>query len=426
MKSAANSWNASAASGPAGPSGQQVAAISESVLVLNAGSSSLKFSLFDSAGAEPLAAGQVDWSGDARPAEFRVSWRGLATVREHIQAGGCAAASVHVLRVLSEGRDAGPAAITAVGHRVVHGGTALTRSVRIDDPVKSEIARLAELAPLHNVPALEVIEATEKALPSVPQIAVFDTAFFDTLPASAYIYPVPFEWFERYGVRRFGFHGISHAYCAARAADLLERDAENLRVVICHLGNGCSASAVRNGRAAATSMGFTPLDGLAMGTRPGTLDPGVLVYLQRRAGLTLDQLERALQRESGLLGVSGVSASYSEVEAAVRAGNERAGLALAIYQDRVRSTIGGFAAQLGGLDALVFTAGVGENAASLRAAVCRGLDFMGLRLDRRQNESCHPDCDIAAADSKARILVIHTREDLMIAREARRVHAGPQ
>jgi acetate kinase len=305
----------------------------------------------------------------------------------------------------------------------VQGGEKLSQSLRIDAQVLAELRRLVDLAPLHNPPALEAIAAIEGALPGVPQVAVFDTSFYATVDATHHVYPVPYEWYANWGIRRFGFHGISHAYCAARAAELLggRRD---LRVVSCHLGNGCSATASRGGAAVATTMGFTPLDGLMMGTRPGALDPGLLIHVQKHRGLTLDALDVVLNHGAGLAGVSGVSRDYRAVEAAAALGHTRARLALDIYALRVREAIGALATSLGGLDALVFTAGVGENGPALRAAVCEPLAFMGVELDPRHNASGARDRDVAAAGARVRVLVLHTEEEWMIAREVQRVLAA--
>jgi acetate kinase len=311
--------------------------------------------------------------------------------------------------------------IQAVGHRVVHGGTGFQSATRVDDDVKATIARLAKLAPLHNPPALEAIEAAQAALPGVPQVAVFDTAFFARLPPRAYIFALPYEWYENWGIRRFGFHGISNTYCAGRAPELLGRSASEFRLVTCHLGGGCSATAVRGGNAVATTMGFTPLAGLMMGTRSGSVDPGILIHLQRQCGLTVDDLDDALNHRSGLLGVSGISPDIAAVEAAAGQGNERARLAFHVFADTVRSAIGALAVTLGGVDALVFTDRVGEGSPALRAAACEGLECVGLRLDAQRNATCRPDADVATPDSPGRILVIHTLEELMIARETRRV-----
>jgi acetate kinase len=395
-----------------------------SVLVINAGSSSLKFGLFNAEAREALVSGLIDWTGGKQQADLVVRVGESEQVRTQLPASGHGAAVEEAVRRLTEsgsaisGRDG---AITAVGHRVVHGGTRFRSSVRIDQEVKAAIGNLVELAPLHNPPALEGIEAAEKALPGVPQVAVFDTAFYASLPPRAYLYPLPYEWYTDWGVRRFGFHGISHAYCAGRAAELLGARASGSRIVVCHLGNGCSATAIRDGVAVATTMGFTPLEGLMMGTRAGSVDPGVLLYVQSRRGVSTDRLDSTLNHGSGLLGVSGVSSDFRQVESAAERGNERACLALDIYADRVRAAVGSLAVTLGGIDALVFTAGVGENSASLRAAACDGLECLGLQIDPSRNASCRPDSDVAASESPARILVIHTREELLIARETLKV-----
>jgi acetate kinase len=398
------------------------------ILVLNAGSSSLKFSLFDTAADKLYGSGQLDWQAQGQAqgqADFLWQEEGGTLRRTTLEVADHGAAVDHIVNLLGQTHER----ITSVGHRIVHGGTAFSQSVRLDERVKDEIDRLSSLAPLHNPPAVKVIEAAQKHLAQTPQVAVFDTAFYAGLPPSAHVYPLPYEWYAEWGVRRFGFHGISHAYCADRAAQMLkpdrvgerlnrtESETNGRRLVICHLGNGASATAVDAGKARATTMGFTPLEGLMMGTRSGSVDPGILFYLQQEKGLDAAQMDQALNKRSGLLGVSGVSADYRQVEEAAQAGDIRARLALEIYAERVKSTVGSLAAILGGIDALVFTAGIGENAAALRAWVCQGLEFMGLALDTTANQDCQPDADIATADSAARILVIRTREDLLIARQ---------
>jgi len=395
-----------------------------SILVINAGSSSLKFGLFDAEAQQCLAAGLIDWRKDPRQAELVIHPSKGAAIRSREPVSDHRTAALHAIRRMEERSADVAEAIAVVGHRVVHGGTRFHESIRIDADVKKEISRLAELAPLHNPPALEAIEAAESAFPQVPHVAVFDTSFFASLPPYAYVYPAPYAWFSDWNIRRFGFHGISHAYCTVRAAELMGRDPTDLRLVICHLGNGCSASAVREGRAVQTSMGYTPMEGLMMGTRCGSLDPGIMLHLQQRYNLSAEQLDRALNHESGLLGVSGVSSDYRQVKIAADNGDERARLALAIFADRVRATVGGLAVTMGGIDALVFTAGIGEHSVDLRTAVCEGLQIVGLRLDSERNATCSPDADIAGSDSRGRILVLRTQEELMIAREARRVMAG--
>jgi acetate kinase len=384
------------------------------ILVLNAGSSSLKFALYDAEGKDEAVSGLLDWKGESGQATQTLNRQGVGPIRTKLDVPDYGAAVTATMQALG----AELKGVRAVGHRVVHGGTRFQSSVRIDAGVKEEINRLRELAPLHNPPALEAIRAAEGALPGVPHVAVFDTAFFTALPESAHVYPLPYEWYRDWGIRRFGFHGISHSYCAGRAAELLGGEK---RLVICHLGNGCSASAVRGGRPVATSMGFTPLEGLMMGTRCGSIDPSIPLFLQQKRALSVEQLDEQLQHASGLLGVSGVSSDYRRVEEAAESGNERARLALTMFADRVRATVGAYAATLGGIDALVFTAGIGEHSASLRARVCEGLSCVGVQLDPRLNAACRPDADCATGDSQGRVLVLGTREELMIARETRRV-----
>jgi acetate kinase len=387
------------------------------VLLLNAGSSSLKATLVESDDGKTIAAGLADWAGsvtryrytgpDGKVHSEDVSWKG------HVRA---------VERFVSDLIESKPAALSdrsglaAVGHRVVHGGQ-FTSSVRITPEIRSRINALADLAPLHNPPSLETLAAAETELPGVPHVAVFDTAFHATLPPESRTYPVPAAWTRDWGIRRFGFHGLSHAYCTRRAAEMLGRPVEELRLVICHLGHGCSAAAVRGGRCVDTTMGFTPLEGLMMGTRSGSIDPSIVLHVQRRHGLTADEVEKALNRESGLLGVSGVSGDMRQVQAAARAGQEQARLALAVYAHRVRQAIGALAVTMGGVDAVVFTAGVGEHAAEIRESICTGLECLGLEVDSAANAACQPDADIARRASRSRVLVIATREDVTMLEE---------
>ena len=389
------------------------------VLVCNAGSSSLKFSLFEAEGELLLAEGGIDWSTE--PTVLVSRHQGRPQVRRELTLRKHADAMVCILDELQAGPSPplrGREDVAAVGHRVVHGGERYTSAARITPEVERAIGELAELAPLHNPASLEVIRAVEQVLPGVPQVAAFDTAFHATLSEAARTYAVPRRWTREWGVRRFGFHGLSHAYCAGRAVEMIGR--HDLRLVIAHLGNGASISAVRNGSCIDTSMGFTPLEGLMMGTRSGTVDPGLLIYLLRRKGLDANHLDHALNDESGLLGVSGVSSDLRQVLAAVPH-NPDARLALDIYVHRIRQTVGAMAATLGGVDGLVFTAGVGENAAMIREGVCKNLGYLGLALDPGANAVCRPDGDVAIPDSPGRILVIATREDLTIVREVRRL-----
>jgi acetate kinase len=396
-----------------------------STLAINAGSSSLKFGLFDDHDGASLVTGDMDWSdGNQEQAQLTVRPRQGTTVRSRLPLPDSSTAAARVIQMALGSEPSGPdhaPAITAVGHRIVHGGAEFRDSVLIDEKVKAAIGRLCELVPLHNPPALKAIQAVEDALPGKPQVAVFDTAFYANLPPKAYLYPVPYDWYEHWGIRRFGFHGISHAYCAHRVAEMMGRDLSQLRLISCHLGGGCSVTAVRAGAAVATTGGFSPMDGLMMGTRCGSIDPGILIHLQRQQGLNHKELDRALNHCSGLLGVSGVSANFGQIEVAAAHGNRRARLAFEMFAEQVRSAIGALAATLGGVDALSFTDRTGEGSPSLRAAVCEGLDFMGIRLDRTRNSDAHPDTDIATADSPVRVMVIHTEEELMVARETRRV-----
>lgn len=394
------------------------------ILVLNAGSSSLKFSLFDTAAVKLYGSGQLDWQDHGQAV---IRWQptgGILQRTTHAVADHSAAVD-HIIQLV--GQSYGP--LTSVGHRIVHGGTAFGQSVQLDQHVKDEINRLATLAPLHNPPAVKVIEAAQTYLAQIPQVAVFDTAFYANMPPCAHVYPLPYEWYSEWNIRRFGFHGISHAYCTEQAATMLKTvatqgrpqtaavDNHTQRLIICHLGNGASATAINAGQARATTMGFTPLEGLMMGTRSGSIDPGILFYLQQEKGLNAAQLDQALNKQSGLLGISGISADYRQVATAAEHGNKRASLALDIYAERVKSTIGSLAAILGGIEALVFTAGIGEHATALRAHICQGLEFMGIELDHNANQICQPDADIALPASPARILVIRSREDLLIARQ---------
>jgi acetate kinase len=309
---------------------------------------------------------------------------------------------------------------------VVHGGRAYRESARIDAECKAAIARLAEFAPEHNRLELEAIEAAERVLgPEVPQVAVFDTAFHSTLPEAAFVYPGPYGWLDE-GIRRYGFHGISHQYVSRRAAELLPGSKQPLRLITCHLGNGASLAAVRDGRSIDTTMGFTPLEGLMMGTRSGSLDPGIIIYLVRQCGYSADQLDRILNKESGLKGLSGLSGDMREILSAKNAGNDRAQLAFDVYVHRLTREIGGMLASLGGLDALVFTAGIGENTPPLREAVCRNLAFAGVELDAAKNAGSPVDEDIATVKSRVRVLVIRTEEDWEIARECYRLLSGYQ
>jgi len=401
------------------------------VLVLNSGSSSQKSCLYeigDTLPADPPAPiweGKIEWV-DGK-AEYSIKNSSGVSRKDLPSVGSRAEAIERLLQSLWSGETQAipdSSDIDVVGHRVVHGGPHHFEPALVTAEVKSAIKSVSVFAPLHNRAELEGMEIVAKLLGSVPQIAVFDTGFHRTMPLAAATYPGPYEWFEQ-GIRRYGFHGINHQYCAERAAQLLGKNANSLKLVTCHLGNGCSLAAIREGRSVDTTMGFTPLEGLMMGTRSGSVDPGVLTYLMRRRHFLDEQLDDVLNKKSGLLGISGISSDMREVLAASKNGNEpermaRAKLALDMYVHRLRSGIGAMIAVLGGIDALVFTAGVGENSSEVRAAVCDNLAFLGVRLDQEKNAPSSSDKDkdkdISSPDATVRVFVIHAQEDWMIAR----------
>jgi acetate kinase len=362
------------------------------VLVLNSGSSSQKACLYEIGETLPTHAPECLWEGriewGSETATISVKNSEGAVQREQMQVSSREQAVRHLLSTLYAGTASAVASVSkidAVGHRVVHGGPHFEDPILVTPEVRSAIASASTLAPLHIRAELEGMEIVESLLGPVPQLAVFDTGFHRQMPLYAETYPGPYDWFKS-GIRRYGFHGINHQYCAGRAAQLLERDLESLKLVSCHLGNGCSVAAIQEGRSIDTTMGFTPLDGLMMGTRSGSVDPGILIFLMREGKLSCDQIDKVLNHESGLLGVSGVSSDLREILAARNKGHKRAKLAFEISVHRIRAAVGGMAAVLGGLDVLVFTAGVGENSSEVRAATCSSLEFLGLKLDGKANE----------------------------------------
>jgi acetate kinase len=392
------------------------------VLVLNSGSSSQKSCLYEVGEVLPhdppacIWQAKVEWAGEFADVEIKNA--GGQGKSDRIKVSSRARATEHLLNALWNGKERAldsPSQVDVVGHRVVHGGPHFEDPVVITAEVKKAIAAVSAFAPLHNRAELEGMGIVEKLLGAVPQIAVFDTGFHKTMPLSAAVYPGPYEWFGA-GIRRYGFHGINHKYCARRAAHLLDRDPNSLRLVSCHLGNGCSLAAIRDGKSVDTTMGFTPLEGLMMGTRSGSVDPGILTYLMRANHLTGEQLDDVLNKHSGLLGISGISGDMREIQAAIENGNERAKLAFDIYVHRLQSGIGAMIAVLGGIDALIFTAGVGENSHQVRAAACENLKYAGLVLDPKKNMQSPPDQDISVA-AAARVLLIRAQEDWEIARD---------
>ena len=309
------------------------------------------------------------------------------------------------------------AEIGAVGHRVVHAGEMYAESVLIDDTVIKALEECVELAPLHNPPNLLGIAACRELMPSTPMVAVFDTAFHQTMPAESYIYAIPYEFYEKYKIRRYGFHGTSHKYVAERAAVMLGKGLADLKLITCHLGNGASVTAIKNGKVVDTSMGFTPLEGLVMGTRSGDIDPAIVTYIREKENLAPGEANNILNKKSGVLGVSGVSSDFRDIEAAVEEGNERAELALRMFAHRVKHYIGAYIAEMNGVDAIIFTAGVGENDISMREIICSDLENLGIKLDPIKNKVRGQETVINSDDSKVALLLIPTNEELMIARD---------
>jgi acetate kinase len=397
------------------------------ILVLNSGSSSQKTNLYEIAGTspeitpEPLWQATVEWIADQ--AEMRVATSTGVNLKQKINVQSREQALEPVLETLWSGNTrviSAPSEIQIVGHRVVNGGPGFEQPILITPEVKAAIARMSVFAPLHNRAELEGMDFIEKRFGPVPQVAVFDTGFHSHMPEPAFVYPGPYEWLAQ-GIRRYGFHGINHQYCSERAARLLGRDLHSLKLVTCHLGNGCSLAAIQNGHSIDTTMGFTPLEGLMMGTRSGSVDPGILTYLMRQGHPTGEQLDDLLNKVSGLLGISGTSGDMRQIVASMKAGHVRSKLAFDIFIHRLRSAIGAMIASLGGIDALIFTAGIGENSAEARAAACANFEYLHLKLDQEKNAHSPQDQDIATPDSAVRILTIRAQEDWAIARASWRL-----
>ena len=391
------------------------------ILVLNSGSSSQKCALdriADSIPDQPLTPlwqGTVEWS--ERQPKLVLNAQG-ASFSTFIPMESRAQALERLLHALSYGEMkviSSLSEVALVGHRFVHGGSEFRAATRITASVQESLRGLAVFAPLHNRAELEAVEIIGRHLGEVPQIAVFDTAFHSQMPAASYVYPGPYDWLE-HGIRRYGFHGINHQYCSERAAQVLDRNLCSLRIVTCHLGSGCSLAAIRDGHSVDTTMGFTPLEGLMMGTRSGSIDPGIVTYLMRQQH-SPEELDEILNTKSGLLGISGISGDMREIVSAMRKGHDRARLAFEIFVHRLRREIGAMISVLGGIDALVFTAGIGENSAEVRAASCEGLAYIGIKLDDQKNSPSAEDRDISASDSAIRVLVVRAQEEWVIARE---------
>ena len=391
------------------------------ILVINAGSSSLKYQLLNPETGVLLAKGLCERIGIDGKFTYKPQVEGkevldavdvaMPTHSEAIQA---------VLNALVDAKNGvigSMKEIDAVGHRVVHGGEAFNQSVLITDEVMKAIEDCIPLAPLHNPANLTGIRACQQVMPGVPMVAVFDTAFHQTMPAKAYMYALPYEYYENDKVRRYGFHGTSHKYVAGRAAAMLGKKPEELKLISCHLGNGSSVTAIDGGKSVDTSMGFTPLAGLPMGTRAGDLDAGILQYLMNKYGMNIDEMLNVLNKKSGVEGLSCVSSDFRDLENAAAEGNEKALLAEQKFAYEVKKYVGAYAAAMGGVDAIIFTAGVGENDAGIRAMVCEGLEYMGVKLDAEANKQRGKELVLSAADSAVKVLLIPTNEELMIAKD---------
>ncbi|WUJ69557.1 acetate kinase [Kribbella soli] len=388
--------------------------MTEHVLVVNAGSSSLKYSLIDSASGEAAATGLVEQIGEERSHHVHHGPHGEFNDDKPI-ANHEAALEAAVRAFETQGPALADVDIVAVGHRVVHGGDRFAAPALVDDELIAAVTDLVPLAPLHNPANLEGIEVARRLLPDLPHVAVFDTAFHQTLPPYAYTYAVPYEWQEKYGIRRYGFHGTSHSFVSAEAARLLGRSPDEVNVIVLHLGNGCSAAAIRGGQSVDTSMGLTPLEGLVMGTRSGDLDPAIHGLLARVAGRSAEETDHTLNSASGLKGLTGAN-DFREISRRRAAGDERAQLAFDIYCQRIKKYIGAYYAVLGTVDAIVFTAGVGQHSAEVRAAALNGLDGFGIHLDPDRN--ARSKTFASTDDSPVAILVVPTNEEWQIAREA--------
>lgn len=387
------------------------------VLVINAGSSSLKYQLMDTENRAVLAKGLCERIGIDGRLTHKVP-EGDLKVELEIAMPTHAEAIEAVLAALTSAEHGvikGMDEIDAVGHRVVHGGENFASSVLIDGDVMAALEDCIPLAPLHNPANITGIKACQAVMPSTPMVAVFDTAFHQTMPAKSYIYALPYEYYEQDKVRRYGFHGTSHRYVATRAAAILGKDIKDMKIITCHLGNGSSVAAIAGGKSLDTSMGFTPLAGLPMGTRVGDIDAGIMEYLMHKHNMGIEEMLDVLNKKSGVLGISGVSSDFRDIESAAAGGNKRASLALENFRYRVKKLVGGYAAAMGGVDAIVFTAGLGENDADTRMDVASGLEFMGVKMDAEANKTRGKETVISASDSKVAVLLVPTDEELVIA-----------
>ena len=393
------------------------------IFVINCGSSSLKYKLFDMRDEDVLAEGIIERIGIENSFLKYETKEGTDIKIEHEIPTHKEGIELLIETLLSDehGVLENMDEIKAVGHRVAHGGEKFAHSTLIDDEVMKEIGDISDLAPLHNPANLMGIEVCEELMPETPQVAVFDTAFHQTMPEEAYTYALPYEYYEKYGVRRYGFHGTSHGYVANRAAEMMDQDINNLKIVTCHLGNGASIAAVKNGESVDTSMGFTPLEGLVMGTRCGDIDPAIVPFIMDKEDMIASDIDSILNKESGLYGVSGVSSDMRDIEGAADEGNNQAKVALDIFNHRVKKYIGSYSAAMGGVDAVVFTAGIGENAIETREEILAGLEYMGIIIDKKANDIRGKEQIITTSDSTVKAMVIPTNEELVIAKDTKAI-----
>lgn len=399
------------------------------ILVLNCGSSSVKYKLINTTDNQTLAEGGVEKIGLE---DGFLKFKRQDGSKDIVELGltnhnGAVQAILNILTDSKEGCISSYSEIDAVGHRVVHGGEKFNKSVLIDDEVKAMIKECYDIAPLHNPANMTGIDAITSLMPDVPQVGVFDTAFHQTMPAKSYMYALPYKYYAEDGIRRYGFHGTSHRYVSQRVCQYLGVDITKQRIITCHIGNGGSITAIKYGKSVDTSMGLTPTEGLMMGTRVGDIDPGALTYLMTKHNLSAAQLQNIINKESGMAGVSEISSDMREIEAAVNAGNERATMALEMYEQRIIKYVGAYAAEMGGVDIIVFTGGVGENQHGVRENVCKPLGFMGVEIDNELNARVRgEEVVLSTPQSKVKVLIIPTDEELMIARDTEAIVNGRQ
>ncbi|MCM3767191.1 acetate kinase [Neobacillus niacini] len=390
------------------------------IIAINAGSSSLKFQLFEMPAEEVITKGLIERIG-LSDSIFSITVNGekiqeTLDIPDHEVAVKMLLDKLTTLGIIKSLNE-----IDGIGHRVVHGGEEFNDSALITDEVLQKIEELSDLAPLHNPANVTGIKAFKRVLPDVPAIAVFDTAFHQTMPASSYLYSLPFEYYKNYGIRKYGFHGTSHKYVSQRAAQLLGRPLEQIRLISCHLGNGASIAAIQGGKSIDTSMGFTPLAGVTMGTRSGNIDPALIPFIMEKTGKTADEVLEVLNKKSGMLAVSGFSSDLRDIEIQAKQGNERAQLALDVFSNRIHKYIGSYAARMNGVDAIIFTAGIGENSDTIRASVLKGLEFMGVYWDPALNQVRGEEAFVNYPHSPVKVIVIPTNEEVMIARDVIRL-----